>query len=108
MKKHERPTIEHFLDNIEYVVNLVGADYVGIGLDRSDWITKEGILSDFSYSPEAISLSTHETIFAEGIHEIDHFPDITRGLVKRGYSDQEISKIIGGNWVRLHRKVFRS
>jgi microsomal dipeptidase-like Zn-dependent dipeptidase len=34
-------------------------------------------------------------------------PDITRGLVARGYADQDIRKILGENWLRVFKKVLR-
>ena len=44
-----------------------------------------------------------ETI--EGFTEYRQFINITRGLVKRGYSDQAICKILGGNWLRVFKDV---
>lgn len=35
----------------------------------------------------------------------EDWPNLTIGLVSRGYSDHDIEKIIGGNWLRLYREV---
>jgi membrane dipeptidase len=40
-----------------------------------------------------------------GIESPEEWPNITRGLVSRGYSDQEIEKILGGNAMNLMKKV---
>jgi membrane dipeptidase len=34
-------------------------------------------------------------------------PNVTRGLVARGYSDQDIQKILGENWLRVFKKVLQ-
>jgi membrane dipeptidase len=41
----------------------------------------------------------------EGIESLEEWPNITRGLVSRGYSDQEIEKIVGSNALRLFDEV---
>jgi membrane dipeptidase len=33
-------------------------------------------------------------------------PNFTKGLVARGYSDAEVKKVLGGNWVRLFKRVW--
>jgi membrane dipeptidase len=43
--------------------------------------------------------------YMEGIESPEEWPNITRGLVSRGYSDQEIEKIIGGNALRIMEQV---
>ena len=46
-----------------------------------------------------------KTPFMWGIENPGEWPNIVRGLVSRGYSDQEIEKIVGGNALRLAKKV---
>jgi len=71
------PTLERFLDHIEYVVNLVGIDHVGIGSDYDG-------MSDVPVIPE-----------------VSQLPSLTEGMVKRGMSDEEIAKVLGGNFLRV-------
>jgi microsomal dipeptidase-like Zn-dependent dipeptidase len=40
------------------------------------------------------------------LHSVEHLPRVTMGLVHRGYSDSEITGILGGNFMRLFRKVW--
>jgi membrane dipeptidase len=75
------PTIAQAVDHIDYVVKLVGVDYVGIGSDFDGG----GGLADCT--------------------DVADFPKITAELVKRGYSEQEISKIWGGNFLRVFRQA---
>lgn len=73
-----RPAFSTILDHIDYVVKLVGVDYVGIGADM------DGIES-----------------MPKGINGVQDFPKITQGLVQRGYSETDIQKILGGNFIRV-------
>jgi membrane dipeptidase len=43
--------------------------------------------------------------YAKGISDNSMVPNITRGLVARGYSDEDILKIMGGNWLRVFKEV---
>jgi len=70
------------VDHIEYVVNLVGEDYVGLGSDYSGM-----------------------SIAPAGLENVSKLPNITRELVRRGYSEETIKKILGGNFMRVFREV---
>ncbi len=76
-----RATVSDLVDHIDHVVNLIGIDHVGIG---TDFDGGGGI---------------------DGCNDVTEFPNITRELVKRGYSEEDISKIWGGNFMRVFRKV---
>jgi len=41
----------------------------------------------------------------EGIDDVSQMPEITKGLVARGYSDQDIEKILGLNFLRVFREI---
>lgn len=103
----DRCTVHDYLDNIEHAINLAGTDHVGIGtdfvlassleqiLDGPDWSAKEREMVGVSVSVWPWS-DGHE-----GMENSSGYPNLTRGLVGRGYSDQDIAKIMGGNWLRL-------
>jgi membrane dipeptidase len=75
------PSIAEAVNHIDYVVKLVGIDHVGIGSDFDGG----GGLSDCV--------------------DVADFPKITDELVKRGYSQKDIDKIWGGNFLRVFKKV---
>jgi len=106
-KKQVRPTILDFFTHIEHIVKLAGVDHVGIGLDFDDTLTKESHEESASAYPEIASeiYFGMESLFAEGLVEL--FPNITRVLVIKGYSDQEMMKILSGNILRLLERVCR-
>lgn len=98
----ERPNVSDFLDHIDYMVKLIGVDHVGIGLD----------LIENAQEEEFALLASNQGIwglpnpqgiyeYPEGIEEISEILNITRGLLARGYSDEEIKKIMGENWLRV-------
>jgi len=75
-----RPPISLLMDHIDYIVKLVGTDYVGLG-------------SDFDGIDSA----------PKGLDGVQDFPKITNELVKRGYSEKDIKKILGGNFLRVFK-----
>lgn len=108
---HEDPnatTLDHVLDHIDYIANLVGVQHVGIGTDwpMSDvtWSLvyfKNNIAPKLGFAP-GTGPSTESVI---GFETYGSFPNFTRGLVTRGYTDEEVAQIMGGNWLRVFEKV---
>lgn len=76
-------SLEKVLDHIDYVKKLVGIDYVGIGSD---------------YDGVGDSLP-------EQLKDVSTYPNLIRGLLERGYTEQEIEKILSGNTLRVWRAV---
>jgi membrane dipeptidase len=75
-----RPPLSMLLDHLDYIVNLIGVDHVGLGSDF------DGITS----SPQQLD-------------EVNDFPLITQELIERGYSKKDINKILGGNFIRVFK-----
>jgi membrane dipeptidase len=78
------PTVhlERLIDHVDYLVNLVGIDHVGIG-------------TDFSFLEDAV----------EGFDSAAKTPNVTAALRRRGYSRDEIHKILGENFLRVLEDV---
>ena len=109
MKKGVRPTLEDFLDLMEYVIKLIGVDHVGFGLDLSphwDWDPDDYYRWIKQYpglAPENI-----EERIVDGLDHISKIKNLARGLVARGYSDNDILKVLGGNFLDLFRRVWKA
>ena len=73
-----RPPLSMLIDHIEYIIKLVGVDYVGLG-------------SDF----DGINLTPQQ------MDDVTTYPLITKALVEKGYSKKDINKILGGNLLRV-------
>ena len=116
----EDRTIIHLLDEIDHAVEVAGADHTGVGLDygnQSGPYPKEigDLLYEFMWSNKVITKwglsgfrpehGVDPRLATEGIEFFTDWPNVTRGLVSRGYSDQEIEGILGGNFLRLFERV---
>ncbi len=118
LKPQSPATIEDYLDQIDYVAKLVGVDHVGIGTDVSEAQPKAFYDMLERLYPEYQSYTkglTYETLHPPELVEIvkgKHsgallIPNITKGLVARGYSDEEIEKILGGNFIRIFKRIWK-
>jgi membrane dipeptidase len=108
MKDGSDCSLDTFLDMVAWTVDLVGIDVVGIGTDFYDgWPESEikwwraGRWARESAVPIK-GFSKWPTWFRSPVD----FPNILNGLESRGFSDEEIGKIAGGNWLRLFRQSF--
>lgn len=104
--QQRRPTLADYLNQIEYLVNLVGSAHVGIGLDLvfdRDPAYHTAVKQRY---PEVVTSYRWDTIYPTGLESITHLPCITRGLVERGYSNRDIERIVGANFLHLFAHVW--
>jgi len=99
-----RPTINDFLDMIDYSVQLIGIDHVGIGTDLMEQFTK--LTWEMTTKRMYPNPFFYETMWAEGFHSVSHWPNVISGLMSRGYKDEDIEKILGRNWLRIFSEVW--
>lgn len=76
------PGVKRVADHIQYVTKLVGIDYVGLGADY-DGITSTPL----------------------GLEDVSKLPNLTHELLARGYSETDVKKILGGNFLRVFKQV---
>ena len=97
-------TIEHVLDHIDHLVKLIGVDHVGLGPDYIDY-NPEMIIAALDVAGVARSGLETTIPYAKGAETAAELPNITRGLVARGYAEEDIKRILGGNFLRLFERV---
>lgn len=106
-----RPTISDFVDIIDYLVDLVGIDHVGLGLDLSLFGTKETHEAFWARFRNALIYPhkppSFEEIYVQGFNDIRDIIKIIEELLTHGYSDEKANKILGGNWLRLLKEVWK-
>lgn len=76
------PNVDDVINHIEYIVQLIGADHVGIG---ADW---DGV-----------------GLLPNGIENITKMPVVTQKLLDRGLTEKDVKKILGGNFKRIFKQV---
>jgi membrane dipeptidase len=77
-----RPAFSTLMDHFDYVAKLIGVDHVGIGSDF------DGI-----------------RVTPKNMDDVTYYPEITKELLKRGYSEKDVKKILGGNFMRVLKAV---
>jgi membrane dipeptidase len=81
---YNQPDLAAFIDDIDYVVRAVGIEHVGLGTDF------------FGIERAPVGFQT-----------MAELPNLTLGLVERGYADEDVLKILGGNYLRVFEQVWR-
>jgi membrane dipeptidase len=82
METMESGTLSEVADHIDHVVKMAGIDHVGYGADYG-------------------TLTNHP----KGLEDVSRYPYLTAELLRRGYSDLEVRKILSGNFLRVMRAV---
>ena len=85
LKRLPPVSVSRIVDHIDHVVKLVGIDHVGIG---SDFDGVQAVPTDMK--------------------SVADLPNLTKELLKRGYSESDIDKILGGNMLRVMEEIERS
>jgi membrane dipeptidase len=99
----EPTTVEHIVDHIDHVVKLVGIEHVGIGSD-SDLEGYDDMAADQRKELLAMYKSSYafrEKLDTDGFDHPRKVYDLAEALIRRGYSDENITAILGGNFRRL-------
>ena len=108
LKRGIEATVADYVEAIDYVIDLVGDDCVGVGTDFTqgydkgffDWITHD--------KGRHRKLTSFGTILnPEGIRTIGEFPNLTAAMQKAGWSETRIRKVMGENWVRVFDRVWQ-
>ena len=76
-------SLDDVLDHFDHIVNLVGVDHVGIG-------------SDYNGVGDSLPI---------GLKDVSSYPNLIAGLLRRGYSEEDIRKILGENLLRVWSAV---
>lgn len=111
----KKPTIDQYIDHMSYVADLVGIDHVSLGIDY--------FAGQAPYMPDAEAMTSYQTTiesgrwstkayppppyyYPQGIETPDRLPNLTEALVRRGFNEADIRKVLGENWMRVYRAVW--
>ena len=109
MPKGDQSTVDDVVDGIEHMINLVGADQVGIGTD----FTQDQDTEFFHYlrSDKGIGRALSKPMTKRpdnpiGLDGPAEYTNLTAAMIKRGWSEIRIRKILGENWLAFLEEVW--
>lgn len=106
----KRPSLDDYLDHIDYVVDLVGIDHAGVGTDNFQYDSYYSRLGRFAFDrvyPGFAGGYGLDEKHAEGFSKWTDWRNLTKALLARGYSEQDTKKILGGNFLRVFQQVWQ-
>ncbi len=109
VRDREPTTVEHALDHIDHVVKLVGIEHVAVGsdidLDGYDDLPREMVeKSKANLKPGTYQFRDKDDV--DGLNHPRRMFDLAEGLIRRGYSDDNIRLVLGGNVKRVLTQVW--
>ena len=127
-KKSPEASIECILDHIEYLIDLIGVDHIGAGPDTlwgdharlyrggpKGTVVERGGRGHYTrerpaYLPEIFNTGemVKDLDYVKGLESPTEFTNIARGLVRDGYSNVEITKVMGLNGLRIIKECWPS
>lgn len=108
VKAHQPTTVDDVIDHFDHVRKLVGVEHVGVGSDM-------GIESNDFMPPDQLARMLagmdprYHVHRREAVEHLDHpkrIYDLTEGLIRRKYTDQQIRLILGENWRRVLNEIW--
>ncbi len=93
-------TLDKLVDHISYMADLVGAEHVGLGLD---FVKNDGALH-----PDDELFNSGENKLLPELENEEDLLNLTDRLLKRGFKEIEITKILGGNFLRVLKQVLKA
>ena len=95
--KKEESTLDHYIDHIQHVADLIGVDGVAVGFDFFEFI--------YAQWPESAKKELAEKLttpqFIPDLRNHSHARNLTPKLIERGFNDEQIEQILRGNWLRI-------
>src|SRR5262245_41641185 len=99
----EESTLDRYADEIEYLVELAGIDGVGIGFDFFEFIYRRWSAAERAELESRLS----KAHFLPDLSNHGHARNLTRKLIERGFTDDQIAQILYGNWMRVFEQVLK-
>ncbi len=99
--RKEESTLDHYIDHIDHISELIGIDGVGIGFDLFEFIYRQW--PESRQKELAAKFTTPH--FIPDLTNHSHTRNLTRGLIERGFTDADIEKILRGNWLRIFKEL---
>ena len=113
VRNAEPVSIEDALDHFDYVRKLVGVEHLAVGSDL-DLVGNGNPVGGGGFNPATqpnferygYHVDAPDHVAIKGLDHPKRTFDLTEGLIRRGYSDADIKLILGGNAVRVLKKIW--
>ncbi len=110
------PTVQDLIKHVKYIVDLVGVDHVGLGIDYYEGMAGvasdeeaqkiyDGLVASGAWKPD--TYPPPPWYYPLGMRRPEELPNFTAALVKGGFSDDDIKKVLGLNFLRVFKEVWR-
>jgi len=99
--RKEEATLDRYVDHIEHIARLIGIDAVGIGFDFFEFIYRQWPES----AQQELAAKFTKPHFLPDLTNHSHARNLTHKLIERGFSDEEIEKILYRNWLRIFKEL---
>ena len=99
-------TVDDYLDHFDYAIDLIGEDHVTFATDWFDGKTKVNWATPWYY-PEVTQGKKYDGLGLIGFRTRAELPNVVDGMLKRNYSAARIEKLLGGNFIRVLKEVWK-
>ncbi|MGD9944948.1 MAG: dipeptidase [Burkholderiaceae bacterium] len=106
IRTDRKPQLEDYLAHFDYAIKLIGADHVTVATDMFDGKTKVNWATPWYY-PEITRGAQYGTRRVEGFSRKSDLASFTAGLLRHGHSEETVRKVLGGNFMRVLREVWK-
>ena len=106
IRTDRQPTLDDYLDHFDYAINLIGEDHVTFATDWFDGKTKVNWATPWYY-PEVTRGKKYDGLGLIGFKQRSELANVIDGFLKRKYSPERITKLLGGNFIRVLKEVWK-
>ena len=107
LPRGNQSTIDDYVTAIDYILDRVGEEQVGIGTDFTqdqgrgflDWLARDKGHGRFVFE-------VGDEVFPDGLRAIGDMPNLTLSMERRGWSENRIRNVMGENWIRFLANVW--
>jgi membrane dipeptidase len=102
--KREKPTLADYVDHVEHMAEVMGIDHVGIGPDivEDSWYPLEAYHRMFK------DVGYWSCLYPDDLEHNSDLPNVTAELLRRGFSESDVKKVLGENLLRVYAQVWGS
>ena len=111
VKGSEPVRVDDVIDHFDHVRDLVGIEHVGVGSDagiESNDLGSPTVLKDLlaNADPRYRVHGQHEIVM--GLEGTNRIYELSAALIRRGYTDEQVRLVLGGNWARVLKEIWQT